>query len=64
MALVTTIHGEMDESLLERKEGEDDNEHENIKWVEYWLKGECVHRSVDMVLKQATVAGFPVAATF
>lgn len=64
MALVTTIHGEMDESFLERKEGEDDNEHENIRWVEYWLGGELVHRSVDMVLKQATVAGFPVAATF
>ena len=64
MALVTTIHGEMNESLLEKKEGEDDNEHENIRWVEYWLKGELVHRSVDMVLKQATVAGFPVAATF
>jgi hypothetical protein len=64
MAFVTTIHGEMDESLLEKKEGEDNNEHENIRWVEYWLKGELVHRSVDMVLKQATVAGFPVAATF
>jgi hypothetical protein len=44
--------------------GEDDNERENIKWVEYWLDGELVHRSVDMVLKQATVAGFPVAASF
>jgi hypothetical protein len=64
MALVTTIHGEMDESLLEKKEGEFDNENENTKWVEYWLNGELVHRSVDMVLKQATVAGFPVAATF
>jgi hypothetical protein len=62
--MVNTIHGEMDESLLEKRTGEDDNEHENIKWVEYWLDGELVHRSVDMVLKQATVAGFPVAATF
>jgi hypothetical protein len=62
--LITTIHGEMDDSLLDKKEGEIDNENENIKWVEYWLNGECVHRSVDMVLKRATVAGFPVAATF
>jgi hypothetical protein len=62
--MVTTIHGEMDDSHLEKKTGESDNEHENIRWVEYWLGGECVHRSVDMVLKQATVAGFPVAATF
>jgi len=64
MALVTTIHGEMDDSLLEKKTGEFDDENENTKWVEYWLNGECVHRSVDMVLKRATVAGFPVAATF
>lgn len=64
MALVTTTKGEMDDSLLEKKEGEIDNENENTKWVEYWLNGELVHRSVDMVLKRATVAGFPVAATF
>ena len=62
--LVNTIYGEMDVLLLEKATGEEDNEHENIKWVEYWLDGECVHRSVDMVLKEATVAGFPVAATF
>jgi hypothetical protein len=62
--LITTIHGEMDDSLLEKKEGELDNENETTKWVEYWLDGELVHRSVDMILKQATVAGFPVAASF
>jgi hypothetical protein len=62
--LINTVHGEMDDSLLEKRTGEEDNEHENIKWVEYWLDGKCVHRSVDMVLKEATVAGFPVAATF
>ena len=64
MALIMTTKGEMDDSLLEKRVGEEDNEHENIKWVEYWLDGELVHRSVDIVLKQATVAGFPVAATF
>ena len=64
MALITTTKGEMDDSLLEKKEGGIDNENENTKWVEYWLDGELVHRSVDMVLKRATVAGFPVAATF
>jgi hypothetical protein len=62
--LITTIHGEMDDSLLVKKEGEIDNENEHTKWVEYWLNDEIVHRSVDMVLKRATVAGFPVAATF
>ena len=64
MALITTTKGEMDTSLLEKREGEIDDENENTKWVEYWLDGELVHRSVDMVLKRATVAGFPVAATF
>jgi hypothetical protein len=62
--IITTTKGEMDTSLLEKREGELDDENENTKWVEYWLDGELVHRSVDMVLKQATVAGFPVAATF
>ena len=40
MALVTTTKGEMDDSLLEKKEGvfEDDNEY--TTWVEYWLEGE------------------------
>jgi hypothetical protein len=63
MALITTTKGEMDTSLLEKREGEIDDENENTKWVEYWLDGELVHRSVDMVLKRATVAGFPLAAT-
>jgi hypothetical protein len=62
--IVTTTKGDMDDSLLEKRTGEEDNERENIKWVEYWLDGELVHRSVDMVLKQATVAGFAVAASF
>ena len=42
MALVTTIKGEMDESLLEKKEGAIDNENEYTTWVEYWLEGELV----------------------
>jgi ParB-like chromosome segregation protein Spo0J len=62
--IVTTTKGDMDDSLLEKRTGEEDNERENIKWVEYWLDGELVHRSVDMILKQATVAGFAVAASF
>jgi hypothetical protein len=62
--IVTTTKGDMDDSLLEKRTGEEDNERENIKWVEYWLDGELVNRSVDMVLQQATVAGFAVAASF
>ena len=55
MALVTTTKGEMDESLLERKDGvfEDDNEY--TTWVEYWLEGELVHRSAHVTLKKLPV---------
>ena len=53
MALVTTTKGEMDESLLEKKEGFVDNDNEYTTWVEYWHEGELVHRSVHVALKKA-----------
>lgn len=59
--LVNTTKGEMDTSLLEKREGTIDNENETTNWVEYWLEGELVHRSVDMTLKRMTVTGEPVA---
>jgi len=52
MALVTTTKGEMDESLLDKREGSIDNDNELTRWVEYWLDGELVHRSVHVHLKQ------------
>ena len=55
MALVTTTKGEMDESLLEKKEGSVDNDNEYTTWVEYWLDGELVHRSVHVQLKKSVV---------
>jgi hypothetical protein len=63
MALVNTTKGEMDDSLLEKREGMLDNDNETTRWVEYWLDGELVHRSVDMVLKRFTVTGEAVAAS-
>jgi hypothetical protein len=63
MALVNTTKGEMDDSLLEKREGTIDNDNETTNWVEYWLDGELVHRSVDMVLKRFTVTGEAVAAS-
>lgn len=51
MALVNTTKGEMDESLLEKREGSVDNDIELTNWVEYWLNGELVHRSVHVSLK-------------
>jgi len=62
--LISTTKGEMDDSLLEKKEGVVDTENETTRWVEYWLDGELVHRSVDMVLKKYDVSGVPVAASF
>ena len=44
--LVTTTKGEMDDSLLEKKEGVVDDENEYTTWVEYWLDGELVHLSL------------------
>jgi hypothetical protein len=49
--LVSTIHGEMDESLLEKKEGGFEDDNEKTTWVEYWLDNELVHRSAHVTLK-------------
>lgn len=49
--LVNTIHGEMDDSLLVKKEGSVDNDIEFTTWTEYWLDEELVHRSVHVTLK-------------
>ena len=53
--IVTTTKGEMDDSLLEKKEGFVDNDDEYTTWVEYWLDGELVHRSVHVQLKKSVV---------
>ena len=55
MALVTTTKGDMDESLLEKKEGVFEDENEYTTWVEYWLEGELVHRSAHVTLKKVPV---------
>ena len=53
MVLVNTTKGEMDITLLEKKEGSVDNDHESTTWVEYWLDEELVHRSVHVQLKKS-----------
>ena len=63
MALITTTKGDMDESLLEKREGSVDNDNEITTWVEYWLDGELVHRSVHVTLKK-TLTLSAVAASF
>lgn len=62
MAMITTIHGEMDEAVLEKREGSLDDANETTNWVEYWFNDELVHRSVNMVLKPA--AAESVAMSF
>jgi hypothetical protein len=54
--IVTTTKGEMDDSLLEKREGSLENDTETTSWVEYWLDGELVHRSVHMALKSNVFA--------
>jgi hypothetical protein len=61
MAIVTTTKGDMDEALLEKKEGTFENDDELTTWVEYWLEGALVHRSVHVHLKKALVMGASTA---
>lgn len=61
--MITTTKGEMDESLLEKREGSVDNNVEHTTWVEYWLDGELVHRSVHVSLKTSPPL-FAEAASF
>jgi hypothetical protein len=62
MVLVNTTKGEMDITLLEKKEGSIDNDHEVTSWVEYWLEGELVHRSVNVHIKKNVLASGIAAA--
>ena len=59
----TTTKGEMDDSLLEKREGVVDNDDEYTTWVEYWLEGELVHRSAHVTLKKPTTYTVAEAAT-
>jgi hypothetical protein len=62
MALVTTTKGEMDDSLLEKKEGFVDNDNEHTTWVEYWHEGELVHRSAHVTLKKSAALSAEAAS--
>ena len=64
MAIITTTKGDMEESLLEKREGTVDNDNETTTWVEYWLEGELVHRSAHAALKIAPSFASGETATF
>jgi hypothetical protein len=53
MALILTSKGEMEESLLEKREGVIDNEVEFTTWTEHWYQGELVKRSAHVTIKQS-----------
>ena len=50
--IITTIHGDMEEALLEERVGTEETDAEVISWTEYWYNNGLVHRSVHMDLKQ------------
>ena len=60
--LVTTTKGDMDDSLLEKREGTVDNDNETTTWVEYWLDEELVHRSAQVRLKKTVTLTSSVAS--
>ena len=60
--MVTTTKGDMDDFLLEKREGSVDNDIEMTTWVEYWLDGEMVHRSAHVTLKKPANFGGETAA--
>jgi len=51
--IITTTKGDMDDSLLVKKEGTVDDENEYTTWVEYYLNDELIHRSAHVTLKKS-----------
>lgn len=64
MALVTTTKGNMEDYLLEKRQGIIENDNELTTWVEYWLEGELVHRSAHVTLKKIPTFAGGAAASF
>jgi hypothetical protein len=54
--MITTTKGNMDEALLEKREGQLENDNETTSWVEYWDGDEMVHRSVRVRLKKPMIS--------
>lgn len=61
--LVTTTKGDMDDSLLVKRDGIVDNDNEFTTWVEYWQGDELVHRSAHVTLKKPPTFAGGVAAS-
>lgn len=53
MGIINTTKGEMDESLLERKDDVFEDDNERTVTTEYYHNGELVHRSAHVTLRKA-----------
>jgi hypothetical protein len=60
--IITTTKGDMDDSLLEKREGSIDNDIELTTWVEYYHEGELVHRSAHVTLKTSPFTNLVAAS--
>lgn len=62
MPLIHTILGDIDESLLEAREGVLDNENEHTTWTAWYLNGKEVWRKTRIQLKKPAlmVGGVPL----
>jgi len=54
--MITTTKGNMDETLLEKRDGVFEDDNESTTWVEYWDGGEMIHRSVHVHLKKSMIS--------
>ena len=54
--LINTTLGLIEENLLQKKVGSNENDNEITNWIEYWLDGVMVHRSVHVHLKRNVFA--------
>lgn len=55
-SVVGGLPGEMDTEKLFKNSITIENENEHTEVTEYWLQGELVHRSVNMILKKGLLA--------
>ena len=60
--LIETSLGKMDARKLKKVVHQVDNANERTTVTEYYLEGVSVHRSVDVVLKQASVTAAMLCA--
>ena len=61
--MITTTKGDMPEEVLSKKTTTTDEQDGIVTATEYWLDGELVHRSLDILLKTKAI-GSPQAQGF